>query len=121
MKHIDINLLFPHEEIDKKNLKVIHELVKKNNNSIFKPIIVDKNTYTVLDGHHRLYIAYSEWIQEVPVLFVNYFSRDIILESKTWLTKIDVVYHANKNKLFPPKTTIHYIIKNWEKVHISNI
>jgi len=119
LEYIDINKIFPHEEIDYSNLEKIRTLVKKHQNQIFKPIIIDKNSYVVLDWHHRLEIAKELGFNQVPAILFDYFDDNLILETLNGLSKKDVIDKAKEKKLFPPKTTFHYLIKNWEKKHIS--
>ena len=121
MKYIDTELLNPHEEINNLNLKTIEKIVKSNNNMIFKPIIVDKESLLVLDWHHRLEVAKKLFMKKVPVIFINYHSEDIILETATWMSKKEIEENSLKWKLLFPKSTFHYIIKDWYKIHISEV
>lgn len=121
MKYINTNLLLAHEEVDIEDLEKISDLVLKNNNKIFEPIIVDKNSYVVLDWHHRLEIAKKMFIEKVPVLLVDYFSDNILLETNTWLSKADIIKKAKSLALLEPKSSFHYFFRDWEKFHISKL
>jgi len=55
MKQIKIiknNLLREHERLIKPHLKRLYNQIKKDG-YVNNPIIVDKNTMIILDGHHR--------------------------------------------------------------------
>jgi len=120
MNYLSLKILIPHEKIEINNLSKIKELVKQNKNLIFKPIIVDKNSSVVLDWHHRLETAKQLNIEKIPVILVDYLSENLILKTDTWLTKKEIINNALKWKLLEPKSTFHYIIKNWEEIHISD-
>lgn len=87
------------------------------------PIVVDRATKIILDGHHRYNTLKSLRIEKVPVFYVNYFDDRIIVDS--WngakLTKKDVVEKVNSGGLFPKKTTKHMIRTETGLVHISII
>ena len=111
--------LKPHEHTDPKK---IHE-VKKSiiNEGIKYPIVADKKTNIILDGHHRHNIFKKLKIQNIPVFYVNYMDNKIILGS--WnsrkLTKQDVINNATSGKLYPIKTTKHMLKTANGQTHIS--
>ena len=43
-----------------------------------KPLLVDKQTGTILDGHHRYSIAKVLQLKQVPALCVDYLNDDSI-------------------------------------------
>lgn len=87
------------------------------------PIVVDRETKIILDGHHRYNTLKSLKIEKVPVFYVNYFDDKIVLDS--WngakLTKKDVIEKVKSDELFPKKTTKHMIQTETGLVHISII
>ena len=72
-------ILKPHEDI-------VYDIVRENVEKIRKtgkiiPLIVDSNTLTILDGHHRHFASLILGLKEIPVVFVNYNNEDIVVES----------------------------------------
>jgi hypothetical protein len=51
------------------------------------PLIVDKETRLLLDGHHRRTVAISLGIERVPVLMINYGDSGVRVEK--WYRKVD--------------------------------
>lgn len=78
-------------------------------------VVVDRETGTVIDGHHRLEALRRLGAQLVPVHLVDY--RDAGLTVTNWreddppVTKEDVLRHAREGRLFPPKTTKHDFVR----------
>lgn len=69
MKHIKIiknNLLKKHEQIINSHLKMLYITIKKDG-YINNPIIVDKNTMIILDGHHRYNVLKLLGLSSSPV------------------------------------------------------
>ena len=96
----------------------------KSDKVLKKPIIVDKNTNVVLDGHHRLIALKELGCKKIPVIFVNYGSRKIKVFS--WrkgekVTKGIVLRAAFSGKKLPPKTSKHMIEIDKKLTHISII
>ncbi len=118
---IDISDLKPHEEIDEKRMLDIRESVIKE--GLKHPIVVDKLTKIILDGHHRYNVMKNLKIEKVPVFYVDYFDSRIVVDS--WnglkLTKNDVINNVRLGKLFPKKTTKHMFVSDNGIIHISLI
>lgn len=51
------------------------------------PIVVDRNSLTILDGHHRHQAAVILGLDKIPVILVDYLSEDIKIEN--WYLKIE--------------------------------
>ena len=105
---VKVKLLKPHERTDRNNLKKIHAEVTKA--KAVYPLLVDKDTLVVLDGHHRLATLRKLRVDEAPVMLVDYFSDDINVGS--WrrgkkVTKEEVIRRGLSGKLFSPKTSRH--------------
>ncbi|MEM2897327.1 MAG: ParB N-terminal domain-containing protein [Candidatus Bathyarchaeia archaeon] len=73
-----ISKLYLHEEI-------IPEMLEQLSNEIIvdgvirHPIIVDKNSFVVLDGMHRVAAAENIGCKKIPVCLVDYFNPNILL------------------------------------------
>lgn len=118
---IDISELKPHEQFCEIRLKEVRKSILSE--GLKHPIVVDRTTKIILDGHHRYNTLKSLKIKKVPVFYVDYFDDKIILDS--WngkkLTKNDVVNKVSSGGIFPKKTTKHMIRSETGLVHISFI
>ncbi len=119
---VDIELLKAHEEVDVKYCEELKKTIEVDK-VIKKPIVADVNTYTILDGHHRVSALKSLGCKLVPTILVDYSSPMIILDSwkNMHLDKKTVISNALEGKRFPPKTTKHMIQINGKIKHISFI
>ena len=104
--------LKPHEEIKEKNRDKLLEMTKRWG-GYTKALLVDKQTGTILDGHHRHSIAKLLGLKRVPALCVNYLDDENI-KLDVWpncgrdtLSKQEVVEMALSGECFPPKTSRH--------------
>lgn len=111
---IDIKKLKEHEEIIHEHLKCVCAEIKKN--KWIKPILVDKKSYIILDGHHRYNSFKKMGYKKIPVVFVDYFD-DKLIELKAWrkgekYSKKDVLAMVKSGKKYSAKTTRHVIKKD---------
>lgn len=78
-----------------------------------KHSFVDKNHLIVLDGHHRLNSCKQLGLSKIPCVFVDYLHdskiRVTTRRKEYKITKEDVINMALSTKVFPNKTTKHYI------------
>ncbi len=86
------------------------------------PIAVDKNTYIILDGHHRLHALKKIGCKKIPVILVDYQSPEVHVV--TWregenITKEIIIHTALTGSRMPPKTSKHMIMVKGELQHIS--
>jgi len=108
LRLIEIHKLKQHEKINKVNY---NELLKKiQTNGYVAPIVVDKKTLIILDGHHRCAVLKAMAFTTIPVHFVDY--QNEIVKVSSWkknedLTKDEVVTMGMSKNLFPPKTSKH--------------
>jgi len=77
-----INKLKEHEEIDPLRLEDVKVVLLKDK---FQrdPIIIDKKTYVVIDGHHRLNALKILGYSKVAAYYINYLD-DGDIEVRTW-------------------------------------
>ena len=109
---VPVELLRPHEQtIDKK----VNELEKMTHRwgAYVLPLVVDKRTGVILDGHHRHQVALRLELLSLPCVCVDYLADDTI-ELEVWpnssidnLSKEDVINAGLSDTLFPPKTSRH--------------
>jgi len=121
---IQISELLPHEEIKQKKLRKLIDLVKKRG-GLYEPILVDRETRTLLDGHHRYNTALHLGLKFIPGIEVDYL-EDESIQVESWpgkeemkITKESVLSMAKSENLFPPKTSKHYISFEYPKQFFS--
>ena len=123
MKIIFLNpvQLKPHEQIS--FFKLVFVFMKIIIDGKFtKPILVDENTNTILDGHHRVAVAKLLKLRKIPAVAIDYLAENNIFveprRSNILITKDIVIASALSKKLFPHKTTNHVFI-NYDFPFIS--
>ena len=108
---IDIDSLRGHEEVIPDNLeRRTNKLLAKG---FYKPIIVDRESLVILDGHHKWTAAGILSLNVVPVVMVDYLD-DVTVEVGVWpdcgidsISKNDVLRMGMSDELYPPKTSRH--------------
>lgn len=108
---VRIDLLKPHEQIIVDHLnEIIRSIREKGYNG--PPIIVERDHYIILDGHHRVNALKELQARWVPAILISYQSNLLTLTS--WrhgvnVSQHEVVRRALSGELYPPKTTRHII------------
>lgn len=118
---INLSKLKEHEQIDKNHLIKIKHLIKKS--GVFKePIIVDKDKLVILDGHHRFNTCKELGLSKIPCIEVDYLNDPkikVVTRRKKFLISKEIVINMGlSNKVFPAKTTKHYISCRVKKLKI---
>ncbi|OQR98803.1 hypothetical protein ACHHYP_07846 [Achlya hypogyna] len=78
-----------------------------------EPLLVDRKTGAILDGHHRYTVGVQLGLVTVPAVLVDYLEDDSITVDvwpdcgRDTLTKQDVIAMALSDDVFPPKTSRH--------------
>jgi len=120
---IQIEELKEHEEIRPDYLEELKNEILSD--GILKmPIAVDKSTYIILDGHHRLHALKKIGCKKIPVILVDYQSPEIKVipwREEENITKEMIIHTARTGKRMPPKTSRHMLMFNGEWKHISCI
>ena len=100
-----------HEEVIPDNLETrTSKLLSKG---FYKPIIVDRGSMVILDGHHKWTAAKSLGLARVPVVMVDYLVDEGVLVDvwpdcgKESITKTEVLEMGVSGDVFPPKTSRH--------------
>ncbi|PMB75216.1 MAG: hypothetical protein C0193_01495, partial [Candidatus Bathyarchaeota archaeon] len=111
------------EKVDPKHLEELTQKIASDKVLKFA-IVADKNTNVVLDGEHRFNALKSLGCKKIPVVYVDYNSPDIVVQS--WrgnqkLTKKDVIEAGLSDKKLPAKTTKHMIKMSENLAHIFAI
>lgn len=72
------------------------------------PILLEKESLAVMDGHHRLAAARSLGLNRVPVLRLDYRYVEVVASRDGFtVTPDEIVTRARLGKLYPEKTTRH--------------
>ena len=109
---VPVEWLKPHEEVRVKPRDKLLQMTKKWG-GFTKPVIVDKKTGSLLDGHHRYSVAGMLKLKFIPAICVDYLGdEEIVVEawsnsSLEIITKADVIDKSLSNELYPPKTSRH--------------
>ncbi|MCS7142305.1 MAG: ParB N-terminal domain-containing protein [Aigarchaeota archaeon] len=89
-----------------------------------RPIIADKKTKVILDGHHRYNSLKRLGCKYIPVYFVDYFRSEIEVhqwDNKPLVTKEDVIKAGTSGKLLPSRSSKHMVRIGNELHHITYI
>ena len=120
---VPVEWLKPHEEIKPRNRDKLLNMTKRWG-GYTKPLIVDKMTGAILDGHHRYSIAGELKLARIPVIAVDYLNDDTI-EVDVWpaanidsLTKKEVIEMSLSANVFPPKTSRHRVADYLPPIHV---
>ncbi len=100
-----------HEEVIPSNLeKRVSKILDKG---FYKPIIVDRSSLVILDGHHKWTAAGLLELDRVPVIMVEYLDDDSV-QIDVWpncgkdsITKKEVLEMGISDDVSPPKTSRH--------------
>ena len=104
---ISINLLKPIEDCIKERADMLYHDISKND-VWTKPIIVEKDNFLILDGHHRFNVAKKMKLKNIPVVFIKYSDVDLWSLRKDEFVDIKtVISRANKKDIYPNKTVKH--------------
>ncbi|MBJ29540.1 MAG: hypothetical protein CMB61_05755 [Euryarchaeota archaeon] len=110
---VDIDSLKGHEEVITDNL--IKREMKLLSKGFYKPIIVDRSSMVILDGHHKWTAAGGLGLARVPVIMIDYLADESVLVD-VWqncgrdsITKTEVLDMGMSEDVFPPKTSRHIL------------
>eukprot|EP00977_Amphora_coffeiformis_P020975 scaffold8690_cov190-Amphora_coffeaeformis.AAC.2 len=110
---VDVEWLKPHEQVVGETH--VNELLKATLRwgAYVAPLLVDRVTGAILDGHHRYHVGMRLGLQRVPAVLVDY-AADTSIDVDVWegcgrnsLTKQEVLEMALSGGVFPPKTSKH--------------
>ncbi|MDP6869213.1 MAG: ParB N-terminal domain-containing protein [Candidatus Poseidoniaceae archaeon] len=120
---VPISWLKPHEEINVRGRDKLLDMTKRWK-GYTKPLLVDSETGTILDGHHRYSIGLVLNLRRLPAICVNYLQDENVSVS-LWpgsdlesITKDDVINMALSGKVYPPKTSKHELKNYLPPIHV---
>jgi len=121
IKLIYLKELKCHEQTQESRVLRLMKMIEKKGEFI-KPIVVEKNSKVILDGHHRVEAIKRLGYTKIPARLVNYNSVSVSLRHKNLpaeLIKKLVLLVAEQHHLLPRKTTKHFVGVTNPKVAIS--
>lgn len=110
---VDLPWLKPHEQVVSEH--AVEELLKATIRwgAYVSPLLVDRVTGAILDGHHRYHVGKRLGLRRVPAVLVDY-ADDHSITVDVWdgcgkhsLTKDEVLQMSLSPNVFPPKTSKH--------------
>ncbi|MHA2090285.1 MAG: hypothetical protein ACW98K_05450 [Candidatus Kariarchaeaceae archaeon] len=84
---VDLKKLVPHEMTIKEELERFKDSVLRDG-AVFHPMLIDKDTMLILDGHHRHMGLLELGYRNGPAIFLNYLD-DKIVTLGTWYPLVD--------------------------------
>ncbi|TMN38142.1 hypothetical protein CWB89_10930 [Pseudoalteromonas piscicida] len=109
VKLIEVANILPHEEVDQAHVTMLEKKIVLD--KIWTtPVVIDKNTQVLMDGHHRFEVAKRLRLAKLPCVVMCYERDEIQISCRTsgdslcYHTVIAAAKSANK---FPIKTTRH--------------
>ncbi|MDP7004469.1 MAG: hypothetical protein QGG21_05620 [Candidatus Thalassarchaeaceae archaeon] len=109
---VPLEVLRPHEGTIAKKVDELERMTHRWKAYVL-PLVIDKNTGVILDGHHRHQVALRLNLLCLPCVSVDYAGDDTI-ELDVWpscgrdsITKKEVIDAGMLGNLFPPKTSRH--------------
>ena len=120
---IYIDKLNDHEEVDPLHLQSLRTEIESDG-FLRKPIVVDRHTNMIIDGHHRCNALRQLSCKRIPVILINYDSSEVVAEA--WrdgeeVTKDSVLHATLSGRRLQPKTTKHLVLINGVFKHISTM
>lgn len=110
---VAIAKLRAHERVRPQRLLQVKEMIRAER-KIHDPVVVDRQTGIILDGHHRVESLRQLGCQLVPVMEVDYLSNQVRVvarreEYRGKDLKGMVLRTALGGKCMPPKSTKHLV------------
>lgn len=110
---IDARALLAHEQVEESHVfELVSEL--RSDGELRCPVIVDRNSFVILDGHHRVKALAHLGCRLVPAYLLDYMDDEAITVSPRRenlpVDKRRVVEAARKGVLFPPRSSRHKLI-----------
>jgi L-serine kinase (ADP) len=108
-KLLPIDELLEHETVEPQRVdEVLHEI--RSTGVVVHPILVDRESRVILNGHHRFAALRVLGAQRIPVYLVDY--HDGAVQLDRWsagppISKGEVIASARAGRRYPPKTTRH--------------
>jgi hypothetical protein len=108
---VKIKTLLPHERHRPARARQLAGEIHKDGR-LRRPLLADRKTYVLLDGHHRLAALKSLGCKKARVLLVDYQSKAVRLyprKKNLSVNKRQVVTCGLRHRLYPVKSTRHLV------------
>jgi len=109
---VEMAWLRPHEEVRRPRVDELrHNLLEQG--IMHTPILVDRASGTILDGHHRYTASLELGLVRIPAMMFDYLEDESITvdvwpdAERTSITKEDIVALAARGERLAPKTSRH--------------
>lgn len=108
--YLDPRVLHPHEHVDVARAREVLDQIERER-LFHPPILVDRESRVILDGHHRWWASLELGCRIVPCCLIDYrhnrFIRVVSRRRDVEVTKDTVVLVGLSGAVYPPKTTRH--------------
>lgn len=111
---VELAELRPHEQTLPERVETMTNKLQRND-FFHKPILIDRKTMTILDGHHRHQASLRLGLLRVPAICMDYLVDERITvepwrpEELPSLAKQTILSHAQTGKLMKPKSSKHIV------------
>lgn len=117
---IDVESIIETEEHDDERVKWLKKAILEE--GVWRiPLILEKKTFAVMDGHHRLNVAKCIGLRRVPAILLDYYENNVVVNSwrdGVYIDREVVLNNIKEGKKFPYKTTRHIITPNPDEIEI---
>ena len=106
---VDNGILLPHEALEPERLAELR-ISLGHNGVLYHPVIADRDSLVILDGHHRVQILRELGCARVPVYLVHYKDPTIRVFSRRPGIAVDkgtVIDRGLGGRPFPARTSRH--------------
>jgi hypothetical protein len=109
--------LIPHEDVEDARVNDVADEIRAAG-SFYPPILVDRSTRVILDGHHRWRASVELGLRVLPCYCVDYLGNPLVRVMSRRpgieVSKDAVIATALSGKTYPRKTTRHmYDLPEW--------
>lgn len=101
--------LLPTEHfIEERVLHVAHEIISEG--FWLEPIMVERESWVIMDGHHRREFARRHSLRVVPCVMLDYSQVELhSRQAGVHVTADDIIARGIQRRPYPPKTTRHVL------------
>ena len=123
---IELKKIIPHEEFCIEASLKLADFLKGHHLYQLPPLIIDKKSKVIIDGHHRYEALKTMGKRFAPCILLDYSDQRIIAFQESLqgpeLSKVSIIKRAVKKILYPQKFTCHGVrSKSGELIHISKV
>jgi hypothetical protein len=106
---IETAALVPHEQVDQDRLLLLVKQIARDG-ALYSPVMVDRSSMVILDGHHRVNALKLLGCSLTPVYLVDYRDPSIIVtqwRKDVKVSKQAVVAAGLSGRPYPPRVSRH--------------